>query len=46
MFISFVTNQDGIEQGEGQQQQETADPNVDSVKMTTQKSNVNMNMYL
>jgi len=47
MYIYFVSNQDGIEQGEGQQQQqETADPYVDSVKITTQKPNVNMNMYL
>ncbi|KAL5243896.1 hypothetical protein ACI65C_011306 [Semiaphis heraclei] len=33
---------DGIEQGEGQRQQ-TADPNVDSVKITTQKSNIKGN---
>ncbi|XP_022164332.1 uncharacterized protein LOC111029588 isoform X2 [Myzus persicae] len=35
---------DGIaEQGEGQQQQEIVDPNLDSVKITTQKSNIERN---
>lgn len=46
LTCTFVTDQDGIEYNEGQQQhQETVDPNWDSVKITTYKPNVNMNTY-
>jgi len=45
MNNTFFFNQGGINHDEGQQQQELVDPIWDDIKITTQKSNVNMNLY-
>lgn len=43
--VLYFFDQDEINYDEGQQQQDILDPNSESVKITTQKSNVNINTY-